>query len=127
MNRRTFLDQTLGVGIAVSLAGCIGGDTNDAPDPAPATEASSDLQLSSIGQETGANGSEVSVQGAVTNYGAATDGASATISLLDEDDEVIAQRSVDFGGLGPDETATFQVSFEVNASRVAGRRITFDG
>ena len=112
---------TLAVVLLVAMAGCTGGLGADNSGSASAA----DVQVSSIGQTTVANGTAVEVSAMATNYGDASTNVTATVALLNGS-STIAERTVDLGELGPDESASFTLEFDVNPSRVDGRRITFN-
>lgn len=109
---------TLAILVVVALtAGCISGEDSD--------QAGADIQLSSIGQDP-VNGDEgVKVIGVAKNYGDAEKNTTATIQLLNGS-EVVRERRIDLGTLGPDESVEFSTTFDVSPSNVDGRSIRFD-
>lgn len=125
MNLRIRTVLLAGIVIAlVGITGCLGAVT-DGGDPETATAGAADVQLSSIGQTPTDDGTAIEVSAIVTNQGSETANVSATVELLNGS-EPIAERTVALGDLGPDESASFSLTFDVDPDRVDGRQITFD-
>ena len=124
MNRRTI---ALCVMLATLLvSGCVSGQSPTATESDdPDAEGAPGVRLSSIGQDTINDGEGIRVQGSVTNHGDTAINATMTVQLLSEED-VVRERQLLVGVLSPDESTAFSTAFDVNASEVDGRRITFD-
>lgn len=124
MNRRTIAVCVMLATLLVS--GCVSGQSPTATDSdGPDTGGAPDVRLSSIGQDTINNGTGIQIQGSVTNYGDTAVNATMTVQLL-SGESVVRERQLPVGVLSPDESTAFSTAFDVNASEVDGRRITFD-
>lgn len=135
MDRRHFLGL-LGL---TAVAGCTDTSASDedssnaetptaeceCPDGTPQSDTAANIRLAGVGQEERQNGTAIRVQGSVANYGSRSHNTTARIHLL-SGSEVVAEREIHIGELAPDESATFTTTIEVNASRVDGRKITFE-
>jgi len=135
MERRYFLGL-LGL---TAVAGCTDMSTSDGnsadaetptaececPDGTPQSDTAANIRLTGVGQEERQNGTAVRVQGSVANHGSVSHNTTARIELL-SGSEVAAKREIHIGKLAPDESATFTATIEVNASRIDGRKITFE-
>lgn len=132
MNRRSVLKGSV-LTLSSALAGCSGSEstesptTRECPTPKQTTAATSQIvRLTSIGTDENDDGTELTIRGAAVNRGDRTTTATMTVVLLNGN-EVVANRTIELGTLNPDESASFSMTFEIDTSRVNGRRITFDG
>ncbi len=75
-------------------------------------------------QDTTDNGSTIEISGMVLNTGEESVSGTMEVALLNESSPV-ATRTLELEDVSPEEQVEFSVEFDINATEVDGRRISF--
>ncbi|WP_135806214.1 hypothetical protein [Halorussus marinus] len=106
------------------VAGCAGTGTSAPETTETETVAELPLRTWSVTQDTTDNGSTIEISGMVLNTGEESVSGTMEVALLNESSPV-ATRTLELEDVSPEEQVEFSVEFDINATEVDGRRISF--